>query len=217
MTIKTDYPRASAEQIEKLKIFPTPTLHEALGQSGAAPYYIKPIYKGMKVAGAALTIDCPPHDNLSIHAAVANAQEGDVLVVDYKGFVESGPFGDVLATASQAAGIGGLVIDGCVRDGEQLKEMGFSVFSRGLSMKGAAKKRMGSVGVPILFAGIPVQPGDAVVGDDDGIVIIPRKQIDAVIKDAQAREDKEAEMREKLRNGATTIELLGLTPYIEGK
>lgn len=217
MTINMDFARPTAEQLEKLAIFPTPTLHEALGQSGAAPYFIKPIYQGMKVCGAALTIDCPPHDNLSIHAAAAQAEEGDVLVVDYKGFVESGPFGDVLGTACQARGIKGLVIDGCVRDGEQLRDMNFPVFSRGLSMKGASKTRMGHVGVPILFAGVPVEPGDAVVGDDDGVVFIPRERIDAVIADAQAREDKEAAMREKLRGGATTLDLLDLHRYIEAK
>src|SRR5690606_17848719 len=111
-------------QIQRLRDFPTPTLHEVLGQRGAMPAAIKPIYPGMKVCGAALTVDCPPQDNLSIHAAVARASAGDVLVVDCKGFVESGPFGDVLATACQARGIAGLIIDGCVRDGEQLREMG---------------------------------------------------------------------------------------------
>jgi 4-hydroxy-4-methyl-2-oxoglutarate aldolase len=216
VTINTDFARPSVEQIEQLSAFPTPTLYEALGQTGAAPSYIRPIYQGMKIAGAALTIECPPHDNLSIHAAVAKAQRGDLLIVDYKGFLESGPFGDVLATACQKAGIAGLAIDGCVRDGEQLREMGFSVFARGLCIKSASKTRMGRVGEPILFAGIPVMPGDAVIGDDDGLVVIPRGQIDAVIKTAQAREDKEAEMRAQLRAGVSTVELLDLARHIEG-
>jgi 4-hydroxy-4-methyl-2-oxoglutarate aldolase len=216
MSINTDFARPRAEQIAKLSAFPTPTLYEALGQRGAAPSYIRPIFPGMKIAGAALTIDCPPHDNLSIHAAVAQARRGDVLVVDYKGFLESGPFGDILATACQAAGIGGLAIDGCVRDAEELREMGFSVFARGLCIKSASKTRMGQVGSPILFAGIPVMPGDAVIGDEDGLVIIPRGEIDAVIHAAQLRDDKEAEMRDQLRSGATTVDLLNLARYIQG-
>lgn len=214
MTMNFDFSRPTAEQLRQLGSFPTPTLHEALGQRGALPSTIKPIYQGMKVCGAALTVDCPPGDNLSIHAAVAWASPGDVLVVDYKGYVESGPFGDILATTCQTVGIAGLIIDGCVRDGQQLRDMGFPVFARGLSIKGTAKARMGSIGVPIVFAGVPIEPGDAVIGDDDGVVVIPRAEVEAVIRDAQAREDKEAVMRDKLRLGAKTLELLDLQRYI---
>ena len=205
------FTRPDRDVVNTLAGFGTATLHEVLGQKGAMPFAIKPIYPGMRVCGAALTVDCRPGDNLAIHAAVEVAQPGDVLVVDYKGYVESGPFGDVLATACMKAGIRGMVIDGCVRDGSTLREMGFPVFGRGLSMKGTTKAQPGSAGVPIICAGVAVAPGDAIVGDDDGVVVIPRDAIAATAKAAQEREDKEAAMREKLKAGATTIDLLGLS------
>lgn len=173
MTVRTDFARASAAELEALQPFAPATLHEAMGQKGAMAGAIKPIYPGMRVCGSALTVDCPAGDNLSIHAAVERAQAGEVLVIDYKEFLESGPFGDILATACLARGVRDLVIDGCVRDGAAIQAMGFPVFARGLNMKGTVKARLGAVGVPIICAGVPVAPGDAVVGDDDGVVGYP--------------------------------------------
>ncbi|MGK9230337.1 4-carboxy-4-hydroxy-2-oxoadipate aldolase/oxaloacetate decarboxylase [Inquilinus limosus] len=209
------FERASQEEIAALAAFSPPTLHEAMGQRGAMPACIKPIYPGMKLAGSALTVRCKPGDNLAIHVAAASAQPGDVLVVDNDGFVESGPFGDVLATACQARGVVGLVIDGCVRDGPCLREMGFPVFSRGLAMKGAAKTHPGEVGVPIVCAGVAVSPGDVVIGDDDGVVVVPRALIALALKAAREREDTEDAIKEKLKAGATTLDLLGLRPLLE--
>lgn len=212
-----DFRRASADDIEALAAFSPATLHEAMGQRGAMPCCIKPIYPGMKVAGSALTVRCKPGDNLAIHRAVATARPGDVLVVDNDGFAESGPFGDVLATACQAKGVTGLIIDGCVRDGPNLKAMGFPVFSRGLNMKGATKSNPGDVGVPIVCAGVAVSPGDIVIGDDDGVVVVPRAMIAEALKGARARDDKEDAIKEKLKGGATTIDLLGLQPLLSWK
>ncbi len=209
-----DFARPSPEEVAAVAPFPPATLHEALGQIGAMSFPIKPIHPGATVCGVALTVDCKPGDNLAIHAAVANARPGDVLVVDYKGEVEWGPFGDVLGTACQKAGILGLVIDGCVRDGPTLKEMGFPVFAHGLNMKGTAKASPGAVGVPVHCGGVRVEPGDVVVGDDDGVVVVPRARIREAAEKSQAREDKEAAMREKLRAGETTIALLGLGPLL---
>jgi 4-hydroxy-4-methyl-2-oxoglutarate aldolase len=210
-----DFRRASVDDVKALAAFSPATLHEAMGQRGAMPSCIKPIYPGMKVAGSALTVRCKPGDNLAIHRAVAEARPGDVLVVDNDGFAESGPFGDVLATACQAKGILGLIIDGCVRDGPNLKAMGFPVFSRGLNMKGAAKSNPGDVGVPIVCAGVAVSPGDIVIGDDDGVVVVPRALISEALKGARARDDKEDAIKEKLKSGATTIDLLGLRPLLD--
>jgi 4-hydroxy-4-methyl-2-oxoglutarate aldolase len=210
-----DFRRASVDDVKALAAFSPATLHEAMGQRGAMPSCIKPIYPGMKVAGSALTVRCKPGDNLAIHRAVAEARPGDVLVVDNDGFAESGPFGDVLATACQAKGILGLIIDGCVRDGPNLKAMGFPVFSRGLNMKGAAKSNPGDVGVPIVCAGVAVSPGDIVIGDDDGVVVVPRAMIAEALKGARARDDKEDAIKEKLKSGATTIDLLGLRPLLD--
>jgi 4-hydroxy-4-methyl-2-oxoglutarate aldolase len=208
------FARPDLAAVDALVAFGSATLHEAIGQRGAMPFPIKPIYPGMKVCGTALTVECPPGDNLAIHAAVLEAAPGDVLVVDYKGHTEFGPFGDVLATACVAAGIRGLVIDGCVRDGASLLAMGFPVFARGLNMKGTAKMGPGRVGAPIMCAGVPVAPGDAVIGDDDGVVVVPRGEIGAAARSAREREDKEAGMRDRIRAGATTIELLGLSELL---
>ncbi|CAN5228360.1 4-carboxy-4-hydroxy-2-oxoadipate aldolase/oxaloacetate decarboxylase [soil metagenome] len=210
------FTRPTAAALASFAAISPATLHEALGQEGAMPFAIKPIYPGMKVCGAALTVECRPGDNLAIHAAVETAKPGDVLVVDYKGYLEAGPFGDVLATACQKAGIRGMVIDGCVRDGASLRAMGFPVFGRGLNMKGTTKNQPGKVGLPIICAGVAVAPGDVVVGDDDGVVVVPRGRIAAVVQAAQARDEKEATMREKLKKGATTVELLGLARLLRG-
>jgi 4-hydroxy-4-methyl-2-oxoglutarate aldolase len=213
--VEADFARPTWEEIEALSPFSPATLHEAMGQKGAMPSCIKPIYPGMRLCGPALTVDCKPGDNLAIHGAVERARPGDVLVVDYKGFVESGPFGDILATACLARGVAGMVIDGCVRDGTTIRELGFPIFARGLNMKGTTKTQPGAVGVPITCAGVAVAPGDAVVGDDDGVVVVPRALVAATAAAARAREDKEAAMRERLKAGATTVELLGLRPLLQ--
>lgn len=210
MITTQDYTRPDPAAVAAIAAFGSATLHEAIGQVGAMPFPIKPIYSGMKVCGAALTVDCKPGDNLAIHAAVLGAKLGDVLVVDYKGYTEAGPFGDVLATACIAAGIRGLIIDGCVRDGASLRDMGFPVFARGLNMKGTTKNQPGSVGLPIICAGVAVAPGDAVLGDDDGVVVVPRARLAEAAKAARERDDKEAVMRDKIKAGATTVELLDL-------
>ena len=211
-----DFERPTPAEIEALSALPPVTLHEVIGQKGAMPGCIKPIYPGMRLCGPAFTVDCRPGDNLAIHAAVAAARPGDVLVVDYKGFAESGPFGDILATACVARGVVGMVIDGCVRDGPAIRAMGFPIFARGLNMKGTTKLAPGAVGVPITCAGVPVAPGDAVVGDDDGVVVVPRALVAAACRAAREREDKEASMRERLRAGATTVDLLNLRPLLGG-
>lgn len=211
-----DYPRPDPEALRELAAFGTATIHEAMGQKGALPFAIKPIAPGMRLCGPALTVECTGGDNLMLHAAIAGGKPGDVLVVDYEGYVEAGPFGDILATACQARGIVGLVIDGCVRDLTVLRDMNFPAFARGASMKGTSKKHLRNVGAPISCAGVPVEPGDAVIADDDGVVIVPRAEIAATVAAAQAREDKEAAYRQKLKSGATTVELLNLAPILGG-
>jgi 4-hydroxy-4-methyl-2-oxoglutarate aldolase len=208
--VTLDHPRPTREELVALADLTAATLHEAMGRRGALPFPIKPIYPGMRVCGAALTVDCPPGDNLTIHMAIERARPGDVLVVDAKGYVEAGPFGDVLATACRARGIAGIVIDGCVRDGAALAAMGFPAFARGLNMKGTTKAVAGAVGVPIICAGVAVAPGDAVVGDDDGVVIVPRTDIATTRAAAADREREEARLREEILAGATTMDLLGL-------
>ena len=175
------------------------------------PFAIKPIYPGMRVCGPALTVDCKPGDNLAIHAAVEQAEPGDVLVVDYKGFSRPGRSATCSPRRAVAAGIVGLVIDGCVRDGPTLREMRFPVFARGLNMKGTAKNAAGAVGVPIVCAGVR-----GVARRRGGRRRRRRgrgaaRQNGGGGKAARERDDKEADMRERLKAGATTVDLLGLS------
>lgn len=210
MAVRKDFPRPPAELIARLRELGAATLHEALGKRGAMPFYMKPLYSGMKLCGPALTVAAPPGDNLIIHYALTLARPGDVLVVDAKGFTEAGPWGDLMTTAARARGITGLVIDGCVRDGEAIRDMGFAVFARGTSMKGTTKMLPGQVNVPIVCATVPVAPGDVVLGDDDGVVVIPQAEAAEALERARKREADEAGKRGELEQGKTTVELLGV-------
>ncbi|WP_423199865.1 MULTISPECIES: 4-carboxy-4-hydroxy-2-oxoadipate aldolase/oxaloacetate decarboxylase [unclassified Cupriavidus] len=198
------------DQLARAQRLGTATIHEAQGQRGAVEARIAALDPGMRLAGPALTVDIRPGDNLMIHYALTKARPGDVLVVDAKGFVDAGPWGDVLTFAAQTIGLAGLVIDGAVRDAANIVDMGFPVFCRGLSIRGTNKHQPGKLNVPLVLGGVMIQPGDIVVGDRDGLVVIARDELDRVIEAGEARERKESAMRDKLAQGATMVELLGL-------
>lgn len=200
----------SQDPLAALQRFGTATIHEAQGQRGAIDPRIAALDPARRLVGRALTVDMRPSDNLMIHYALTKARPGDVLVVDGKGFVDAGPWGDILTLAAQEVGMAGLVIDGAVRDADSIIEMGFPVFCRGLCIKGTNKHQPGRVNVPVVIGGVPIQPGDVMVGDRDGLVVVAADEVDAVIRASEARERKEAEMRERLKQGATMVELLGL-------
>jgi 4-hydroxy-4-methyl-2-oxoglutarate aldolase len=191
------------------------TVYEAQGASGALDSGIKPIAPGMCVCGPAFTVDTRPADNLMLHYAMLKAQPGDVLVVDAKGFMEAGPWGDVFTEQALQMGLGGLVIHGAVRDAAAIIASGFPAFCRGLSIKGTGKNQPGSINVPITIGDVRINPGDIVLGDQDGIVVIDRYDVDAVLTKSLAREAKEAEFRQQIRNGATTVDLLGLADTLQ--
>jgi 4-hydroxy-4-methyl-2-oxoglutarate aldolase len=193
----------------------TATIHEAQGQKGAVNGAIRPIDPGMRAAGPALTVKCRPGDNLALHFALTKLQPGQVLVVDAEGFTEAGPWGDVMSCAAMQAGAAGLFIDGSVRDSHAITEMGFPVFSRGISIKGTNKLQPGQVNVPIVFGGVVVRPGDVVVGDRDGVVVVLAEEVASAAAACDARESKEEVFREQLRSGKTTVELLGLQTLLE--
>lgn len=201
-------------RIERLRQLGAATVHEAQGMTGAMDSGIKPLDPSMRLAGPAFTVDCRPSDNLAIQHAVTMAHPGDVLVVDAKGFIEAGPWGDVLSLYAQLSGIAGLVIDGSVRDTRTIVEMGFPVFSRAISIKGTLKFQPGAVNVPVLCAGVRINPGDIVVGDADGVVIVPALDLDPVLELAEAREAKEEVFRVELRAGKTLVDLLDLGPRL---
>lgn len=205
----------TSEQIEQLRNLGAATVYEAQGAKGALESGIKPIDPTSRLAGPAVTLDIRPADNLMLHYALLKAKPGDVLVVDAKGFVEAGPWGDVLTHAAQKVGIAGLVINGAVRDASQIIEMGFPVFCRGLSIKGTAKNQPGKVDVPICIGDTMIHPGDVIVGDRDGVVVVPHGEIEAVLRSASMREEKENAFRQEIDRGRTTVELLGLTDTLK--
>jgi 4-hydroxy-4-methyl-2-oxoglutarate aldolase len=185
-----------------------------LGESGARRMHprIKPVWKGARIAAPAFPVRCTPGDNLALHVAVARAPEGSALVADMGGTRDFGYWGEVLTTGAEARGLTALVIDACVRDCDALEAHGFPVFATGLALTGAGKSREGSLREPVTVGDAVVEPGDWVVGDTDGVVVIPGGDLDAVLAAGRARADKEAGLFAALRAGATTLELLDLDP-----
>ena len=190
-----------------------------LGESGARRMHprVKPAWVGARVAGPAFTARCSPGDNLAIHVAVTRAPVGAVLVADMAGERDYGYWGEVLTTAAEVRGIAGLVIDACVRDCDALAAHGFPVFSTGLALTGASKVQPGAIDRPVTVGDVAVEPGDWVVGDVDGVVVIPGAALDDVLAAGRARAEKEQALFAALRDGATTVEQFGLdTRLIDG-
>lgn len=185
-----------------------------LGESGARRMSprISAAWPGAAVAGPAFPVRCTPGDNLGIHVGVTRAPRGSVLVVDVGPVAERGYWGEVLTTGAEARGLVGLVIDGGVRDVAALRAHGFPVFSSTIALEGATKELPGTTGLSVEVGGAEVAAGDWVVGDDDGVVVVPADRLGAVLVAARARAVKEAGLFESLRSGATTVELLGLDP-----
>jgi 4-hydroxy-4-methyl-2-oxoglutarate aldolase len=179
------------------------TVYEALGRTGAMTAAIKPIEAGMTVCGPALTVKLRPGDNLMMHRAVSMARAGEVIVCDV-GAWEGGPWGELLTAQAMAHGARGLVIDGFVRDASAIAEMGFAVFARGLSMNGTDKRQLGWINHPIMCGGAAVRPGDIVVGDRDGVVVVPLVTAAQALERARQRELEEAEARKRFLAGETS-------------
>lgn len=189
----------------------TATLHEAAGQIGAMHSAIVSRTPGLPLAGWAFPVACPANDNLWLHRAVYAAAPGDVLVVDVAGHFEAGYWGEILSWAARSRGLAGVVIDGGVRDVARLGEIGVPVFSRCRSIRGTTKHAdgRGALNQPTVVGGLTVQPGDLVVGDDDGVVLLPRPDVPGILAKARAREDRETEIIAQIREGRTTLELYG--------
>lgn len=189
----------------------TATIHEAGGQIGALPSYIKPVSDNWYVCGVATTVLSPPKDNLWLHRGIYQAQAGDVLIVDTGKFHEAGYWGEIMTHAAQQVGIAGLVIDGCVRDGSILEELGMPVFSAGLCIRGTTKNKdaYGAINIPIRIGEIWVFPGDLVIGDRDGVVVVPQSRIEEITEKSKAREDKESITISKLKAGERTVDMYG--------
>lgn len=188
----------------------TATVAEAWPASRLMAGGFQPLATGMTLAGRALPLRCRPGDNLALHLAIAEARPGDVLMVDYSGSLDSGPFGEIMALACQLRGIAGLVSDGAVRDSAQIAALGFPVFACGLNIRGTQKLDRGVIGQPVSLGGVTVAPGDIVIADADAILLLDAADLDAALAAAQARARREAVMMDRLRKGETTLSILGL-------
>ncbi|MCZ6591134.1 MAG: RraA family protein [Alphaproteobacteria bacterium] len=207
----SDFARPTADQLAAAASISASTIHEAAGKIGALPAAIKPLDPAMRVCGPAFTVKGAPGDNLWLHYALDQARPGDVLVVDVGGLYDAGYWGEMMTVSAQARGLGGLVINGCVRDGREMIGLRFQVFARGTCMRGTEKDRnfKGALAQPLPLGDVLVQAGDLVIGDGDGVVVIPREQVGDAIAASNARDAREAEMMDVLRTGKTTVEIYG--------
>ena len=206
--VKRNIVRADKAAVDKLSRYGVATIHEAMGRVGLMHPYMRPIYAGAHMCGTAVTVLLQPGDNWMLHVAAEQIQPGDVMVAACTVDNTDGFFGDLLATSYRARGAKGLIIDGGVRDVTDLTEMQFPVFSRAISARGTVKATLGSVNIPVVCAGATVNPGDVVVADMDGIVVVPARIAHQAADAAEAREANEADKREKLAAG-----VLGLDMY----
>src|SRR5438270_8256259 len=207
--------RADADVVKRLSALGASTVHEAYGRVGLMKPYLRPVWVGGEAAGTAVTVLVHPGDNWMIHVAVEQCRPGDILVVGCSGDNTDGMFGDLLATSLKARGVVGLVIDAGVRDVKSLRDMGFPVWSKAISAKGTVKATLGAVNVPVVCAGINVEPGDAVIADDDGVVVVPKKLALETAQKAQKRFDDEDGKRKQLAAGVLGLDMYKMREALE--
>ncbi|MFF0459178.1 4-carboxy-4-hydroxy-2-oxoadipate aldolase/oxaloacetate decarboxylase [Streptomyces mexicanus] len=208
--IVTNPPKAEAEDVEALAGYGTATVGEAMGRTGFLGTHLRPIQQGVRVAGTAVTVLCWPGDNLMIHAAVEQCGEGDILVVTTTSPCADGLFGELFATALAHRGVRGVVLNTGIRDTAELRAMGFPAWSAAVSPQGTVKATGGSVNVPIVIGGQVIHPGDVIVADDDGVVVVPRERARDTAEASEAREQKEAAARAAFLEGELGLDRYGL-------
>lgn len=202
----TKIERPSKEIIEKFRNIGSATIHEASGRKGYVDCAIKPIVKGVRICGPAFTVQCHPKDNLMLHKALERAQDGDIIVASVGGYYDAGYWGGLMATSAVARRIGGLAIDGCIRDSEEIIKMGWPVFCRGFCIFGTAKTGLGLINHPMLFGGTMVKPGDLILGDDDGMVVVDRNECKSVLEKSIERTELEKKKSVQLAAGVSSVE-----------
>ncbi|MFE0722608.1 4-carboxy-4-hydroxy-2-oxoadipate aldolase/oxaloacetate decarboxylase [Streptomyces rochei] len=208
--IVTNPPKAEKKDVEALSGYGTATVGEAMGRTGFLGTHLRPIQQGVRVAGTAVTVLCWPGDNLMIHAAVEQCGEGDVLVVTTTSPCTDGLFGELFATALAQRGVRGVVMNTGIRDTAELRAMGFPAWSAAVSPQGTVKATGGSVNVPIVIGGQVIHPGDVIVADDDGVVVVPREHARDAAEASEAREQKEAAARAAFLEGQLGLDRYGL-------
>lgn len=207
--------RADQDIVGQLADAGVATVHEAMGRKGLLGTEIRPIQRGARIAGSAITVLSHPGDNLMIHAAVEVCRPGDILVVTTTSPSTDGMFGELLATSLRAQGVIGLVIEAGVRDVAELNEMGFPVWSKAISAQGTVKATAGSVNVPIVCAGMSIRPGDVIVADDDGVARVPHERAAWALEQSKARVAREATVRAALRSGELGLDIYGLRAKLD--
>lgn len=208
-------PRAPQELVHALAAAGVATVHEAMGRSGLMNPYMRPVYEGAAAAGSAVTALAAPGDNWMLHVAIEMCRPGDVLVVACMVENTDGMIGDLIATALKARGVRGVVIDAGARDVKTLREMQFPVWSRAVSARGTVKATLGNVNLPVVCAGVDVNPGDVVVADDDGVVVVPLHAAASVVELARQRLEKEERARGRFLKGELSLDTMGMRPNLE--